>query len=298
MHVYPSLRGRVVLITGAGRGFGRLMSLALAEQGALILGTSGRNRAELDATATDVNAAAQAAGRGGRFVGALADVSCDVDCEAAAAFALREFGRIDALVNNAARGPMEANPNYFDEKPKFWSAPPDAYRRMVETNLIGVYLMTRAVVPGMVQRGFGRIIGISTSHPTMVMQGLAAYGATKAGLEAATVMWAKDLEGTGVTANILLPGGPADTALLPGGGRGARAQAGYRAGKGPTGDEGRIGGILPADVIVPPTLWLCADDSSAFNGRRIVGKDWDPDIAPQAAAARAMQPKHDAPRIM
>lgn len=298
MHVYPSLRGRVVLVAGAGRGFGRLMSLALGAQGAWILGTAARNRAELDATAADVNAAAASAGLGGRFVGTLADVSRDADCEAAAALALREFGRIDALVNNAARGPMEANPDYFDEKPKFWTAPPDAWRRMIETNLIGAYLMTRAVVPGMVRRGFGRIVNLSTSHPTMVMQGLAAYGAAKAGLEAATVMWAKDLEGSGVTANVLLPGGPADTALLPGGGFGARAQPNFRAGQGATGDEGRIGGILPADVIVPPTLWLCADESSAFNGRRIVGKDWDPEVPPEQAVARAMQPKHDAPRIM
>lgn len=298
MHLYPSLRGRVVLVTGAGRGFGRLMSLALAEQGAQVLGTSARNRAELDATAAAVNAAAAAAGRGGRFVGALADVSSETECEAVAAQATREFGRIDALVNNAARGPMEANPNYFQEKPKFWSAPADAWRRMIETNLVGVFLMTRAVVPGMLERGLGRIINISTSHPTMVMQGLAAYGAAKAGVEAATVMWAKDLAGTGVTANVLLPGGPADTALVPGGGAGKLAAADYRAGKGPTGDEGRIGGILPAEVIVPPTLWLCADESSAFNGRRIVGKDWDPEVAPELAVAKAMQPQGVAPRIM
>jgi 3-oxoacyl-[acyl-carrier protein] reductase len=298
MHLYPSLRGRVVLVTGAGRGFGRLMALALAEQGALVLGTSARNRDELDATAAQVEAAARAAGRGGRFVGTLADVSRDADCEAAVALAVREFGRVDALVNNAARGPMEANANYFAAKPRFWEAPPDAYRRMVETNLVGAFLMARAVVPGMLGRGFGRIVNLSTSHPTMVMQGLAAYGATKAGLEAATVMWAKDLAGTGVTANVLLPGGPADTALLPGGGRGALAPAGYRAGKGPTGDEGRIGGILPAEVIVPPTLWLCADESAAYNGRRIVGKDWDPDVPPEVAVAKAMQPQGQAPRIM
>lgn len=298
MHLYPSLRGRVVLVTGAGRGFGRLMSLALVEQGAQVLGTSARNRAELDATAAAVNAAAATAGRGGRFVGALADVSSETECEAVAAQATREFGRIDALVNNAARGPMEANQNYFQEKPKFWSAPPDAWRRMIETNLVGVFLMSRAVVPGMLERGFGRIINISTSHPTMVMQGLAAYGAAKAGVEAATVMWAKDLAGTGVTANVLLPGGPADTALVPGGGAGKLATADFRAGKGPTGDEGRIGGILPAEVIVPPTLWLCADESSAFNGRRIVGKDWDPEVAPEVAVARAMQPQGVAPRIM
>jgi 3-oxoacyl-[acyl-carrier protein] reductase len=298
MHVYESLRGRVVIVTGAGRGFGRLMCLALASQGAFVVGTAGRNRAELDATGAEVEAAAQAAGRGGRFVGTIADVSRDQDCEATAEFARRSFGRIDALVNNAARGPLEADANYFADKPKFWTTPPAAYRTMVETNLVGVFLMTRAVVPGMVAQGFGRIVNLSTSHPTMVMQGIAAYGATKAGLEAATVQWARDLEGTGVTANVLLPGGPADTALIPGGVIGTRARADFVAGQGPVGDEGRIGGILPAEVIVPPTLWLCADESAAFNGRRIVGKDWDPQQPPAVAVARAMQPKHDAPRIM
>lgn len=295
---YPSLRGRVVLITGAGRGFGRLMAIALAAQGAQVLGTSARNRAELDATAAAVAAAAQASGRGGRFVGSLSDVSREADCAATAVLALREFGRIDALVNNAARGPLEAHANYFVDKPKFWTTPPEAYRRMVETNLIGAFLMTRAVVPGMLERGFGRIVNVSTSRPTMVMQGLAAYGATKAGLEAATVVWAKDLEGTGVTANVLLPGGPADTALIPGGVVGTRAPADFRAGHGPGGDEGRAGGILPAEVIVAPTLWLCADESSPFNGRRIVGKDWDPEVAPEIARAKAMQPQHPAPQIM
>ncbi len=298
MHVYPSLRGRVVLVTGAGRGFGRLMSLALAEQGAFVLGTSGRHLEELEATGREVEAAARAAGRGGRFVGTLADVSRQEDCESTAALALRTFGTIDALVNNAARGPLEANGNYVVEKPKFWNTPPAAFRTMVETNLIGVFLMTRAVVPSMLARGFGRIVNVSTSHPTMVMQGLAAYGATKAGLEASTVQWARDLDGSGVTANVLLPGGAADTALIPGGVIGTRSKPDFVPGKGPVGDEGRVGGILPADVIVAPTLWLCADESGAFNGRRIVGKDWDPQIAPDLAAARAMQPQHDAPRIM
>ncbi len=245
MQVYPSLRGRVVIVTGAGRGFGRLMSLALAEQGARVVGTSGRNRAELDATATAVNAAARAAGRDGRFIGTLADVSREADCEVTAALARREFGRIDALVNNAARGPLEANANYFQDKPKFWTTPAAAWRTMVETNLIGAFLMARTVTPGMIEQGFGRLINVSTSRPTMVMQGLAAYGATKAGLEVATVVWAKDLDGSGVTANVLLPGGPADTALIPGGVIGTRATADFVAGKGPSAMKGESAASCP-----------------------------------------------------
>jgi 3-oxoacyl-[acyl-carrier protein] reductase len=198
------------------------------------------------------------------------------------------------------RGPLEANADYFLGKPKFWETAPEPFRRMVETNLIGAFFMARAVVPQMLSRGWGRIINISTSYPTMVMQGLAAYGATKAGLEASTVMWAKDLEGTGVTANVLLPGGPADTALIPGGTVGTRARADFRQGKGPRGDEGRVGGILPPEIMVEPTLWLCSNESQGVNGRRLVAKDWDPDLPPTAAAARAMGESSpaSAPRIM
>ncbi|MFO1427749.1 MAG: SDR family oxidoreductase [Steroidobacteraceae bacterium] len=287
-----------MIVTGAGRGFGRLMALALAQQGALVLATSGRRQQELTTSCEQVNEAARLAGRGGRCVGLLADVASEADCARTVETAMREFGRVDALVNNAARGAAEAHPDFYAAQPKFWTIDPAAYRRMVEANLVGPFQMARAVAPGMIAQRFGRIVNLSTSQPTMVMQGLAAYGATKAGLEVNSIVWAKDLAGTGVTVNVLLPGGAADTELIPGSGVGTRAMAEFRAGKGPAGDEGRIGGLLPADVIVAPTLWLCADESGEFTGRRIVGKDWDPELPPAEAAARAMQPQHAAPRIM
>jgi 3-oxoacyl-[acyl-carrier protein] reductase len=236
--------------------------------------------------------------RPGRFVGLLADVSLYADCERTLRQAVSEFGGVDVLLNNAARGPLEANDNYFQAKPRFWEAPPEAWQRMIETNLIGAFYMARAVTPAMLANKFGRIVNISTSLPTMVMQGLAAYGSAKAGLEVASIVWARDLQGTGVTANVLLPGGPADTALIPGGIVGTRAKADFQQGKGMRGDEGRVGGILPAEVMVAPTLWLSADESSSCNGRRLVAKDWDPDVDPMMAADGCMQPQHNAPRIM
>jgi 3-oxoacyl-[acyl-carrier protein] reductase len=271
------------------------MALGLVAQGAHVLGTAVRAGDELAQTAA---AAAAAARDGGVFEPCIADVRDDGDCARSVARAVALFGRLDVLINNAARGPLEANPDYFQSKPRFWQAPPEAYRTMVETNLIGAFQMARAAVPGMLGQGFGRIVNISTSLPTMVMQGLAAYGSTKAALEVATVVWAKDLEGSGVTANILLPGGPSDTALIPGGVVGTRAKADFRAGKGPVGDEGRVGGILPAEIMVPPTLWLCADESARYNGRRFVAKDWDDELPPAEAASRAVQPQHATPRIM
>lgn len=290
---FPSLKDRSVIITGAGRGFGRLMALGLVAQGAKVLGTGGRNEKELEETtveAANLNA--------GHYIGMLADVTSYEACERCVEMAQNHFGRVDVVINNAARGPREANDDFFAAKPKFWTAPPDAYARMVQTNLTGAFYMARAAVPHMLEQGFGRIVNISTSLPTMVMQGLAAYGATKAGLEAATVLWAKDLEGTGVTANVLLPGGPADTALIPGGEIGTRAIKDFKPGKGAAGDEGRTVGILPAEIMVPPTLWLCSDDSADYNGRRIIAKDWDPDLPAAEAAANATVPKHDYPRVM
>jgi 3-oxoacyl-[acyl-carrier protein] reductase len=228
----------------------------------------------------------------------LADVTSVADCERLVRTALAQFGSLQVLINNAARGPREADENFFAAKPKFWDAPPEAFARMVDTNLTGQFFMARAAVPSMLTQGLGRIVNISTSLPTMVGQGMAAYGACKAALEVLSVVWARDLAGTGVTCNVLLPGGPSDTELIPGGVVGTRAKPDFRAGKGPRGDEGRIGGILPAEIMVPPTLWLAADESAAYSGRRFVAKDWDPEIPAAAAADAAVQAQHDAPRIM
>jgi NAD(P)-dependent dehydrogenase (short-subunit alcohol dehydrogenase family) len=291
---FDSLRGRVCVVTGAGRGFGRLMALALVRQGAKVLGSAARKRAELEETAQ----LARAVEGAGQFVPRLADVSKPRDCDDLVAATVAQFGRIDVLINNAARGPREANEDFYNAKPRFWETPVDAFARMVDTNLTGQFCMARAAMPHMLQQRFGRIVNISTSLPTMVMQGLAVYGACKAALEVLSVVWARDLANTGITCNVLLPGGPADTALIPGGEIGTRAKQDFRAGKGPRGDEGRVGGILPAEIMVTPTLWLAADDSAAYTGRRFVAKDWDPDLTPEAAAQGAMQAQFDAPRIM
>ena len=291
---FPSLRGRRCIVTGAGRGFGRLMALGLVRQGAQVLGSVARNASELTETA---RLAAQVAGVG-RFVPAIADVANNTDCERLVHTAVAELGGVDVLVNNAARGPREAHDNFYVAKPKIWETPVDAFARMVDTNLTGQFYMAKAVMPHMLAARFGRIINISTSLPTMVAQGLAVYGACKAALEVLSVIWSRDLADTGVTCNVLLPGGPSDTELVPGGQVGTRAMANFRPGKGSRGDEGRVGGILPAEIMVLPTLWLVADDSAAYNGRRFVAKDWDPDLTPAAAAAGAVQAHNDAPRIM
>ncbi len=294
MHSYSSLKDRVIIITGGGRGLGRVMTLALAAQGARVLITASRSPQDIDetiATAEALNA--------GMVTGMVADVTDPQACENVVAACLAAYGRIDVLINNAARPPFEAAmPRSDGTRAKFWEADATGYQTMVDTNFVGPWLMARAVAPHMAAAGFGKIINISTSRITMILQGGSPYGACKAGLEASSVAWAKDVEGSGVTVNVLLPGGAADTALIPGV-VGTRAIPGFRPGKGPAGQEGVvIGGLLPPEVMAAPALWLCADDSNGVNGRRVVGRDWDPDLPPAEAAAVAVQPKGDAPLIM
>jgi 3-oxoacyl-[acyl-carrier protein] reductase len=110
-------------------------------------------------------------------------------------------------------------------------------------------------------------------------------------------MWAKDLVGTGVTVNVLLPGGASDTALIPGGNVGGRAPKTFRAGKDAKA-EGNEGFLLPPEIMVPPTLFLCADESNGVNGKRFIAKFWNPDLPWTEAMKASMQESHPAPRIM
>lgn len=215
------------------------------------------------------------------------------------------------LVNNAGIGPGSVTPRgvpdttdrFMDPVPekrvRFWEADPDACARLIAINLGGVYQMSQAVAAGMVARGFGRIVTISTSAPVMRMPGYSPYGPVKAAVESSTLIWAQELAGSGVTANVLLPGGPTDTALIPGANVGGRAPA-FAAGKQAAGLEGTNVHqfLLPAEIMAPPMLWLASDASAAFNGRRIVARDWDSDLPDAAAAARAMQPPAAATAVM
>jgi 3-oxoacyl-[acyl-carrier protein] reductase len=86
---------------------------------------------------------------------------------------------------------------------------------IIETNVNGPFFMSRSVTPGMIARGWGRIINISINHETMRRRGFSPYGPSKAALESETTIWAQDLAGTGVTVNALLPGGASLTGMIP-----------------------------------------------------------------------------------
>ena len=309
-HRYPSLAGRSVMITGGGRGLGRVMATALIEQGANVMITGARATEELASTQAQLNALGM-----GRCLSMPADVSDPGACERVAHATKAAFGSIDVLVNNAARGPTEQMKaagrqahiaqglptapqlKHASQGDRFWEGDVEGHLRMIMTNLGGPFLMARSCVQGMIDRGFGRIINISTSRPTMVHTGFGPYGPLKAALEVSTRIWAAELEGTGVTVNVLLPGGASDTTAIPGGVAGTRAPP-FTAGKEPRGQEATTKGLLPPAIMAPPLVWLASDESNGVTGRRFSARDWSDTAKPEEAARYAEADRIDVPHII
>lgn len=267
MFDYPSLEGRVIIVTGGGRGLGREMALALVEQGARVVITSAREGAERDA----VVAEAKALGRGD-MISRQADVRDWSDCQRVVADSIAVFGGVHGLINNAGRGMRLISETFNTTSTKFWQAPTDAWQEIIDINVNGTFFMSKAVTPHLIDQGFGKIINISTSDITMLRTGYSPYGPSKAAMEAASSIWAKDLAGTGVTVNVLLPGGASDTALLPDS----------------MNRKGADGNLLSPSLMRAPALWLCADQSNDVTGRRFIAKLWDTSLPMAEAASAAM----------
>jgi 3-oxoacyl-[acyl-carrier protein] reductase len=139
---------------------------------------------------------------------------------------------------------------------------------VIDTNVNGPFLMARAVVPHMLSRGTGAIINVTMNYETMKRQGFSPYGPSKAALESETIIWAKDLEGSGVTVNEVLPGGATATGMIP-----------------PQIPEEIRLTLLPSDIVVPPAVYLASDDGRQITGRRLVAKDWTPERPEGTVAA-------------
>jgi 3-oxoacyl-[acyl-carrier protein] reductase len=192
---------RHIIVTGGGRGLGWEMADALVAAGHRVVITGARDIVELRAAAERLNAGSH--GPVPRAVAAAADVSSWDDCQRVAQCCLEVYGRIDGLINNAGRGMLEISPDFNRQPALFWQADPQGFQHIIDANVTGAFLMARACVPSMVAQGFGRVLNISTSAVTMVRTGYCPYGPSKAALEAMSAVWAKDLQGTGVTVNVL-----------------------------------------------------------------------------------------------
>ncbi len=272
----PSLAGRVALVTGASRGLGREMALEMAAAGMRVNLVGSVPSQALNDALSEIRSA------GGQAICTVADVADYTACEEAVARTVAEFGRIDVVVNNAGLGMRLVSERFNTEPTKFWEADPDAWRRIVDVNVNGAFNMARAAVPLMVAKGFGKLINISTSDQTMVRKGYSPYGPSKAALEAMSRVWAQDLAGTGVDVNVYLPGGAADTDLLP---------------PGPV-KKGADGNLLPASIMRRGILWLCSDASNGETGGRYIARLWDETLPTGKAAAGARAAPVAKPAIM
>ncbi len=275
-----ALSGTVVIVTGGGRGLGRAMTLGLVGAGAHVLAAM-HIADDLD----KIEAAAAALPGDGKLHAMLADVRQVDDCADVVKAAMKRFDGLHVLVNNAGVGMLLISDSYTSAPTRFWEAPVDAVRTIIETNFLAPFLMAREAMPHMLDQGWGRIVNVTTSIPTMQRRGYFPYGPAKAGFEAATRVWAGDVEGTGVTVNILIPGGATDTDILPGA----------------LGDKTRSGAdgkLLEPDVMVAPIRWLASDASDGVNGMRIIADQWDSSRDADAAAQAAMAPAGFEPRSL
>jgi NAD(P)-dependent dehydrogenase (short-subunit alcohol dehydrogenase family) len=172
----PRLAGKVAIVTGASRGIGAAAARALAEAGASVM-LAARHQAQVEATANEVTAA------GGRASAVACDVSDYTDCQRLVDVTAQRLGPPDILVNNA--GVIEPIGMISTADPREWA-------RSIEINLIGAYFAVRAILPGMLQRGHGNIINVSSGAAIRPLEGWSAYCSSKAGL--AMLTRAIDLE--------------------------------------------------------------------------------------------------------
>jgi NAD(P)-dependent dehydrogenase (short-subunit alcohol dehydrogenase family) len=243
----PGLEGIRALVTGGTSGLGFAMSQALADAGARVVLT-GRTEQGVQEAAARINNGA---------TGLVMDVRDEQSVSAGVDRALNTLGGIDVLVNNAGIGMRTVNPHFMTEPAGFWQVSPDGFRDLFATNVLGYFLVARAVVPHMLEAGRGKIVNISVSETTMRRRGFTPYGPSRAATDALSHIMAADLAGTGIDVNLLLPGGATRTGMTP-----------------DEAPEAVQATWLDPAIMGPPICWLASRASDGLTDQRIVATDF------------------------
>ena len=265
---------RVAIVTGGLRGLGQAMVFGLARAGHDVVAVG-----HIDCDVAEIAAAAAEGDLVGHLLSLTADLRRPADCDRVVAMAQECFGDLDILVNNAGLTFTTIDPARFrrPEPQKFWQVSDDIVRAVIETNYIAADQMARRVAPKMVEAGWGRIVNVTTKLDTMNRAHTSPYGASKAALEMATEVWSKEVEGTGLTINVVNPGAGANT---PGMAEEMRAMS----------REGRAPRLVEPEEMVPPLLYVVSREADTVNGWRFDANLWDASLPPAEAARRAGRP--------
>ena len=245
------LTGKNILITGASQGLGRAIALRFAPEGAGGLSIVARHVDKLNKVRDEVRKIAPKID----IVVIEADVSKPGDIERIVAITLAQFkGRLDVLVNNASTIGPSPMPNLLDY-------PVEDFREVLDTNLIGPFLLIKSTLPAMTEHG-GSIINVTSDAGQVGYPGWGAYGISKFGLEGMSQTWASELEDSGVRVNWVDPGNM-NTAM-------------HRAAEP---DEDPNEWANPADV-TDVFVFLGSDESKNVTGKRFQGQeDWKAQVS-------------------
>ncbi len=246
-----NLASKNILITGASQGLGREMAVRFAQEGATGLSLVARHGDQLNKVRDQIRKVAPKID----IVIIEADVSKPRDIERIVATTLAQFkGRLDVLVNNASTIGPSPMPNLLDY-------PAEDFRNVLDTNLIGPFLLIKNVLPAMIERG-GSIINVTSDAGQVGYPGWGAYGISKFGLEGMSQTWASELGETNVRVNWVDPGNM-NTAM-------------HRAAE-PEEDPNEWAN--PADV-TDVFLFLASDESKNVTGKRFQAQeDWKTEIS-------------------
>ncbi|HEY1432543.1 MAG TPA: SDR family oxidoreductase [Stellaceae bacterium] len=258
---------RVAIVTGAAGGIGRAIVRGLLTEGIQVAGVD-RDRQPLEALA----ASAREQGKADDLLTIQTDLTNDSATDQITKATRGRFGRIDILVNNAGIGPGSVRPDSWQRPLKFWEITPDQWRLFVAVHTTAPLALANAVVPEMMRQGWGRIVNVTTSLGTMLNAGSPTYGPSKAALEALSAIMAKDLDGGGVTVNVLVPGGVTNTPMIS-------DEAGFERAS-----------LIQPEIMAPPLVWLVSDAAGKVTGRRFLAIHWDTGLPPEQAAEKAGAP--------